>query len=147
MRRVDVTILGLTLVTCDMALKRLQFLRLALSGVIWVFAVSCDRGYPPIIANEYDVPIEISISFVGSAYRFSGTLPARTQLVQWRKGLEIEEIRVTLPSGQSRAYGPADLATARSKRKDSVDVWILSAQGLKLGDERELRELGSRRRH
>jgi hypothetical protein len=109
--------------------------------------VGCDSAYPPVIVNAYAQPIEISVSFTGGIPPETGIrLASMTEFVQRRKGLKIEEITVKEQSGKLHFYRSADFEGARSERKPNFEVWILSANGLKLGDKEDLRKLMAERR-
>jgi hypothetical protein len=110
--------------------------------ILGVLLVGCDPAYPPIIFNAYNEPIEISVSFSnGASPETAMQLSPKTELVQRRKGLNIESITVKEASGKTRTYLKSDLENARAKGKAGVEIWMLSADGLRLGDENELREL------
>jgi hypothetical protein len=115
-------------------------------GLLLVWLTGCDNGYPPIVVNAYKVPVEISITFVGVSQPTAGVLPAGIEVVQRRKGLQIEAITVKEPSGKMREYRLADFEKARSLRTVKIEVWILNEEGLKLGDKEDLRAI-QRRRH
>ena len=118
-----------------MIMKYCVFLILCLS------LVGCDLVYPPVILNEYAGSIEISVSFTNDVPTQTGLkLPPKTEFIQRRKGMVIKEITVREPSGNLRLYQQSDFEDARSKQKVNFEVWILSEQGLKLGNKEDLKK-------
>jgi hypothetical protein len=94
-----------------------------------------------VILNEYAGSIEISVSFTNDVPTQTGLkLPPKTEFIQRRKGMVIKEITVREPSGNLRLYQQSDFEDARSKQKVNFEVWILSEQGLKLGNKEDLKK-------
>lgn len=108
--------------------------------ILLVAFAGCDKGYPPIIANGCGFSVDISLSFAGVPQPSSGVLPAGSEVVQRRKGLNLIEIRLKEPSGRLRVYGKTELDAARMNTRVELEVWILSEQGLRLGDKEDLRK-------
>ena len=109
--------------------------------LICTFLIACDPYHPPIVANAYDEPIEVSIAFKNSSPPQTGMLiEPGSALIQHKKHLEITEIRVKEVTGRLHVYGTADFDALLSKRKVDFEVWILSPEGLKLGDKAYLHQ-------
>jgi hypothetical protein len=126
---------ALVIINLFMITKYCIFLLLCLS------LVGCDPVYPPVILNEYADSIEMSVSFMNDVPAQTGLkLPPKTEFIQRHKGLVIKEITVKEPSGNLRLYRQADFEDARAKQKVDFEVWILSEQGLKLGNKDDLKK-------
>src|SRR4051794_563526 len=97
-----------------------SILKLCAAGLVWVCIAGCDMGYSPMIVNEYDEPIELSLTFNGGEIRQTATLPPHTPLVQRQKGLAIYEILLKTASGGVRKYSLPDFEAARRKRPSDL---------------------------
>lgn len=117
-------------------------MKLCLLLAICLCIAGCESAYPPIVFNGYAIPIEISVSFTTTIAQESKIqLLSNTELVQNRTGLQIKEIVVHESTGKERVYGSAELLNARSKQQTAFEIWILTEQGLRLGDKEDLRRL------
>lgn len=108
-----------------------------------ILLVGCDSAYPPIIANDYNQPIEITVSFTNGESLSGIRLLPRVELVQRRKGLNIRQITVVEPSGTQRVFGAVELRDVRSGRKIEFEVWILSESGIRLRTKEDLKRFKS----
>jgi hypothetical protein len=115
-------------------------------GLLLPCLTGCEKGYPPVVANAYQTPVEILIAFVGVAQPVGGVLPAGCELVQHRQGLILESVTIKEGSGKLRIYKASDFTTVRGNRVLKTEVWFVSEDGLKLGDEKDLWELKRNKR-
>ena len=122
-------------------------MRTLILAVACLWLVGCDPAYPPVIVNQYGDQIEIAVSFNGGdIWEREIKLEPNTVFVQRHKGFAIDEIIVKESSGKPRHYRATDFTTIRSNRKTEYEVWILSEEGLRLGDQEYLRDLRARER-
>jgi len=108
--------------------------------VLCLLIVGCQRGYPPVILNNSTAGIEVTVTFDdGSGANEIGLAPD-TAFLQNRQGLQIREIKAKDASGRLRTYGFAELSNARANRNIKFEVWILSNDAIRLGDETDYRD-------
>ena len=109
--------------------------------------IGCEFSYYPTIVNDGFEPIEISVtgSFNNNpVLTFNVWLAAESNSGQSVKGFKITQIKVREQSGNVRVYDAADLSIARSRQNIKDEVWILTKNGLRLGDEKDFKKISEK---
>lgn len=108
--------------------------------VLCLLIVGCQQRYPPVILNKSGAGIEVTVIFDDGSGANEIRLAPDTAFLQNRQGFQIREIKVKDASGRLRTYGSAELSNGRANRNIKFEVWILSNDGIRLGDENDYRD-------
>jgi len=127
-------------------MKILNF-NLTIFGILFFCLTGCDKGYPPVVVNEYPAPVEILIVYDGHVTPTKGIIPSMTELVQRQEGRMIVEIKVTDSIGNIHDYQLSELNHIRSETKTDFEIWILNSSGIRLGTRDELQKVIENRDH
>ena len=121
-----------------MTITRKTFI-LTLSVIVSFLITACDLIQSPVIVNETNSSITVSLSFYeGFPDQLNIALLGQNAYVQRLKGYRLSRL-IAQVDGKTFEWTPNELANLRGFRQSEFEVWFISTNGLRLGGKPELR--------